>query len=162
MRRVNSMIASRTFELRAASMRNPPLHLHPPMSPRRTRTMQLCARLVSRVTWIVKTSSFLPACAMAGLLAACATRPETPQSASRPQRAPLLAAPSGGAVFARSGSPADLRDSPALSPTAVLPRLPETSPRNLPSTGVALPPSAASPGGTRPLVGVVPSDSSWP
>lgn len=156
------MIASRTFELRSASMATPPLHLHLPLSPRPTQTMQLCARLVSRVAFNVKTSSFLPACAMAGLLAACATRPDTWQSGSHFQNIRVLAAPSGGAVFAHSGSPADLHDSPALSSTAVLPRLPETSTRNLPSTGVALPPSATNPGGARPLVGVVPGGSSWP
>jgi len=110
----------------------------------------------------VKNPSFLTACAMAGVLAACATRPETPQCASRPQHASLLTAPSGGAVLARSGSTADLRNSPALSSTAVLPRFPESSTRNLPPTGVALPPSAANPGGAHPLVGVVPGGSSWP
>jgi hypothetical protein len=110
---------------------------------------------------------FLLAVALACLLGACVTRPDNPHRVVRMDRAVL-----SGDVIPDSGAPPSkyLRDSPALSSTATLPRLSRTSDTTgrssqidaLMTPNATLSPGAANPGGAHPLVGIVPGGGAWP
>jgi hypothetical protein len=93
---------------------------------------------------------------MAGLLAACVTRPE-----DYPRHRSAFGGAAYDSVGARSN---DLRDSPGLSSRVTMPRLtvPPDRMDPLAPPSVTLPRAAASAGRVNPLVGIVPGGNAWP